>query len=79
MCDPNPIIFSRISRLNPKPMDIERIITAMPKAMPKTATLITGPDNRLPGNPPFTIRFATNNSYFKTSSIEIKNKETNAA
>jgi hypothetical protein len=45
MCDPKPIIFLRISFLNPVTVATEMIMTARLKAMPVTEIRMIGPDN----------------------------------
>lgn len=52
-------------------MAIDNIMTTMPRVIPNTATFITGPESRLPGNPPFIMRLATNSSYLKTGCLDM--------
>lgn len=45
ICEPNPIIFLRISFLNPVTVETAMIITARLNAIPVTDILIMGPEN----------------------------------
>ena len=65
MCEPKPIIFRRISFLNPVTVATEMIMTARLKAMPVTEMRMIGPDNDFLFSLWKDSRLAMNNPVFK--------------
>jgi hypothetical protein len=65
MCEPKPIIFRRISFLNPVTVATEMIMTARLKAIPVTEIRMIGPDNDFLFSLWKDSRLAMNNPVFK--------------
>ena len=65
MCEPKPIIFRRISFLNPVTVATEMIMTARLKAMPVTEMRMIGPDKDFLFSLLKDSRLAMNNPVFK--------------